>query len=287
MAKSEVISEDKGFNVEDDVKRFEGWKVLNMLLEKAKEIDLYPARTPKNYPEGLISILFFTGLRIREVIPNKRPKKGEKAEDKEFFKYGLKREHFNLSDSDLYVVVNEVPILKKWLFMCLDCGKEWKTRPGDDKREKHNITTKRKTPEKQNRTFRISKEIRPRTDVFEGRTERDRLRAREVYEEENSPYYSSLMQTMINFIEDSEGFLFEGLSYQQAWRLCRLKIGSIVDFKTSPHWFRAQRASQLAVEQDASERELLSHFNWDKKTTAKHYVNINRPPNMKSGRVIG
>ncbi len=269
---------EKTFNVKRDVNRFEGWETLNKLLEEAIDLSTYPLTTPDDYPEGLISTMFLTGLRVSEVIPN---------ESDEGFMYGLRPRYFDFSGK-YYIRVREVPILKKWYYICDECGKTWQNDPRTNNGEEHDITTTRKDPESAFRTFDISKELNVLTDVFVGKSEEERVDMREKYERRNSEYYNNFINTMKEFVKECDReFLFEDLSRFQAWKICREKIGSIVTLKTPPHWFRAQRACQLAVEQDADILDLLDWFQWDDESTAHHYASIERPPDMKSGRVIG
>lgn len=49
------------------------------------------------------------------------------------------------------------------------------------------------------------------------------------------------------------------------------KAGDRVGMELYPHWLRAQRASQLAVDYDLKEATLLEWFQWEKWETAKKY----------------
>lgn len=52
------------------------------------------------------------------------------------------------------------------------------------------------------------------------------------------------------------------------------KIGSRVGLELYPHWFRSQRASQMASEYDFREASLLEWFMWEKWETAKKYAKL-------------
>ena len=52
------------------------------------------------------------------------------------------------------------------------------------------------------------------------------------------------------------------------------KIGSELNMELYPHWFRSQRASQLASEYDFREASLLEWFQWEKWETAKKYTKL-------------
>lgn len=66
-------------------------------------------------------------------------------------------------------------------------------------------------------------------------------------------------------IKIEEGKLFN-IGRIQAYRIVRR-----LDKNIFPHWFRAQRASQLALEYGFNIHELIDFFNWKSLQTATHY----------------
>lgn len=52
------------------------------------------------------------------------------------------------------------------------------------------------------------------------------------------------------------------------------RAGHKLGMELYPHWFRAQRASQLAVDYDLKEASLLEWFQWEKWETAKKYTKL-------------
>jgi len=52
------------------------------------------------------------------------------------------------------------------------------------------------------------------------------------------------------------------------------KIGNRLGMELYPHWFRSQRASQIASEYDFREASLLEWFQWEKWETAKKYAKL-------------
>ena len=52
------------------------------------------------------------------------------------------------------------------------------------------------------------------------------------------------------------------------------KIGKELGIHLYDHWFRAQRASQLALEYDLREASLLEWFQWERWETAKGYCKL-------------
>jgi len=65
-----------------------------------------------------------------------------------------------------------------------------------------------------------------------------------------------------------------GLESEHLFRVSRVQVYRIVteiDKNIFPHWFRAQRASQLAVEYGFDMHDLVDFFNWKSLGTAVHY----------------
>jgi len=63
------------------------------------------------------------------------------------------------------------------------------------------------------------------------------------------------------------------ISSVRAYQIVR-EIGRRLDLEIWPHWFRAQRASQLAQEYGFRERELKKFFSWEDPRTADHYAKL-------------
>ena len=75
-----------------------------------------------------------------------------------------------------------------------------------------------------------------------------------------------LCDPLLRYIEGiAEGKLFH-MSRIQAYRIVRR-----LDKNIFPHWFRAQRASQLALEYGFDVHDLIDFFSWKSLQTAIHY----------------
>ena len=95
-----------------------------------------------------------------------------------------------------------------------------------------------------------------------------------------------LAQIVTNWIEQSEGWLFptrkeEKIRRNENW-ISRVRayqivseIGKEIGVHLYDHWFRAQRACQLASEYGFSLMELLDWFGWKHLETAKRYAKLN------------
>lgn len=75
-----------------------------------------------------------------------------------------------------------------------------------------------------------------------------------------------LCPTLIDHVENSNPNRLFNLSRIHAYRIVRK-----LDDEIFPHWFRAQRASQLALEYGFSVHDLIDFFSWKSLQTATHY----------------
>jgi len=75
-----------------------------------------------------------------------------------------------------------------------------------------------------------------------------------------------LCQALVDYIVNLESAQLFRLSRSQVYR-----IVTKTDNQIFPHWFRAQRASQLAVEYGFDMHDLVDFFNWKSLGTAVHY----------------
>ncbi len=74
---------------------------------------------------------------------------------------------------------------------------------------------------------------------------------------------------LLNYIEKNETKMLFNISRIQAYRIIRG-----LDAEIFPHWFRAQRASQLALEYGFDIHDLIDFFNWKNVQTAAHYSHM-------------
>ena len=77
-----------------------------------------------------------------------------------------------------------------------------------------------------------------------------------------------LLPTLIDWVEQHPKNLFK-ITRQRAYQ-----IVSSLDPGVWPHWFRSQRASQLAFEHGFRSEELVEFFNWKDYETALRYAHM-------------
>jgi integrase len=88
-----------------------------------------------------------------------------------------------------------------------------------------------------------------------------------------------LAQPLLEWVENKSGFLFLGrggepyISRAYAYRICR-QLGQAVGLWIYPHWFRAQRASQLHSQYDFDAIDLKEYFAWKDDKTAMRYAKL-------------
>jgi len=95
----------------------------------------------------------------------------------------------------------------------------------------------------------------------------------------DEPLVKPMILWVIHAIENKYEWLFpspytdKSLTRKWAYQLTE-KIGNRLGMEIYPHWFRSQRASQLASEYDFREASLLEWFQWEKWETAKKYAKL-------------
>lgn len=83
------------------------------------------------------------------------------------------------------------------------------------------------------------------------------------------PLHEKLVAPMMNWVEEKNGFLFSGVTREQAyWWLVR----------TDPTWWlhriRSERATQLVLEYGFTVADLMKFFNWSNPKEAIDYVRL-------------
>lgn len=186
---------------------------------------------------ALAASAFLTGGRISEVLQ-------------------LQREHFLLDSDDQYIIVRSMPRVKCYRKVKLmvkyrcdgHCKMRWGVEPSpmmwlyhDDKIVEYAGWETR--PVLEHRTFPIHR----------------------------GEYGVKELTNYVDTLGESTTFLFPfryGSAYDQLTRIGK-RVG---DVHTPPHWFRAQRASQLAFDYGFSEHDLVEFFKWKNYETAFHYA---------------
>lgn len=184
---------------------------------------------------ALLSGLFLTGGRISEVLK-------------------LQVDHFKLNLDDTYIIVQTMPRVKayrkigptqKW--KCQGhCSMRWNMEPTDEQRKIHGEVVRYDgwftTPSEEYRTFPIHR---------------------------SEPVTGHLLKYLGRF--DNPGVYLFNIKYPRAYEIA-VEAGQHCNIHTPPHWFRAQRASQLAFEYGFTEQDLVEFFKWQDYRTAFHYA---------------
>ena len=178
-----------------------------------------------NRDEILIASAFLTGGRISEVL-------------------WLQKKHFDFARSPTHVVVRTMPMVKRYKkvrkvpkWKCDGhCKMRWEESPTPELIQRHGKITEYEgwetEPRKAYRTFPFPK---------------------------NEPLVPVLQSTIESLKPEAK--LFGRLSYQRAYEITT-DIGKRLGTWIPTHWFRAQRASQLAFEYGFNEHDLIRFFDW-------------------------
>ena len=228
----------KSRSVAKDVEAFCGWEFLMELVEAA----------PSAFMQGLIAALFGTGGRISEVL-------------------GLCKWNIDTGLHPDAVVVNQMPLLKRFekvgevaKWKCVShCRRRWIERPTQDEYREHKIKkyagwiTK---PKKDQRTFpiRISE---PLTKYLVSWCEGVKGPLDVLF-----PIKRSAAFVRIRNI---------GKELDKDIPFCNIRSPLIYD-----HWFRAERACQLAFDYGFDKDDLEEFFEWKerKPSMAKRYASL-------------
>jgi len=219
---------------------FTGWEHYIELIEQLKF----------DKDKAFFATMFELGCRIREVL-GKRD-----SETKELVSPPLQRSNFLFTKPNRLIVV-DIPILKRY------------------KKLDHKIIRSHKIPDDVPASH---EKLWHRTEegVYERKvwtTERHfHVRRIEI------PLDEPLMDYMLPYIKNSRGVLFE-MSYDYYYLLCR-KMDPLGDKYPKvpehifPHWWRSQRACQLAAEYGFELHKLLNFFEWKDIETAQMYAKL-------------
>lgn len=226
------------FSVERDVESFCGWDLLLRMVSLVDRLTEEPAKY-----RALISALFLTGCRVHEVIPYRGI-------------YGLRYRHFDLDSDPGYILVSGVPILKRYTsrervrkWKCVGhCKMHWSREPTEEERRRHQIV-----------------------EYLGYVTERE-IRTRSFPISKNTPL-SPILMDYVRPKLGSDEYLFRGVFYSNVYTLCR-RLSEELGVVVRPHWFRAQRASQLAAEVGADRDELKAYFSWRSDEDAERYAKM-------------
>lgn len=90
----------------------------------------------------------------------------------------------------------------------------------------------------------------------------------------------SLIEILVDWVEKHNGWLFptnrgdeDYLGRTMAYKIAR-RAGDSIGMWIYPHWFRAQRASQLRLEYGFDTIDLMEYFAWEDVKTATRYAKM-------------
>ena len=222
----------------DEVVEFCGWDFLARMISATeltgyKELSQAPLKIARN--KALIAAEFLTGGRISEGLM-------------------VQKKHFDFVQSPAHVVVRAMPIVKRYKkvrtipkWKCdAHCKMRWLMPPGPELLEHHGKIVE-----------------------YAGWETKSKLAYRTFPFPKNEP----LVPIIESWIEPlaPDDLLFKKLSYQRAYEITT-RIGKILGTWIPTHWFRAQRASQLAFEYGFNEFYLTRFFDWKSYKEAFHYA---------------
>lgn len=193
------------------------------------------AKAQTKRDKALVIAAFLTGGRISEVLQ-------------------LRRDHFILDHDEEFIIVRTMPRVKgfqkirdmtKW--KCEShCKMRWEFPPTEELLTKHGkilqYTGWLTKPFKEYRTFPINRK---------------------------EPLIPGLL-TYLDQLPGPDARLFR-IKRSRAYDITTT-IGEKLNMHVPTHWFRAQRASQLAFEYGFNEHDLVEFFKWKNYQTAFHYA---------------
>lgn len=228
----------KSRSVEDDVDGFCGWPFLLDLVNEA--------RTP--FMQGLIAALMETGGRISEVI-------------------SLRKWNVDVSLHPEVIVIKQMQLLKRFKkvgkvtkWKCVDhCNRRWNEKPPPEEYKEHNIKKYEgwlTEPQKDQRTFPIRVD-EPLTPYFTAWCEKVKRGSDLLF-----PIHRSAAFVKVRAV---------GRRLDQDIPLCNIRSPLIYD-----HWFRSERACQLAFDYGFNRDDMNEFFQWKerKPSMAERYASL-------------
>lgn len=161
----------------------------------------------------------------------------------------LKKEHFDLSSDPNLIVIRAMPVSKRFekvgevaKWKCLGhCKRRWAGQPDPQYFERHKLVE------------------------YKGWI----TRPKEAYRTFVFPKTEPLVPLLINWLDGRNGLFDIGYDYAyKAVTALGVQLGTWIP----THWFRAQRASQLALEYNFDARDLAEFFKWRDYAMALRYA---------------
>lgn len=237
----------KGPTIERSVKDvdWEGWGRIENLLKKAERTDFEHGdqHFKRKHAQGLIIICFKTGGRISEVLSLTRDRVSLNAE---FWTVTL----------PLAKKYRKTETVKKW--KCTKCSRRWPEKP-DTIINSTAVDWKLKCREGGEHKL----------EEYEG------YKARKIEQERMIEFHRDepLNEKFKKYVESCDNLLFPHHhdSMRPMRRSYAYQIITAVDSDIWPHWFRAQRACQLADELGFDLEERQDWFEWEDDEYPKLY----------------
>jgi len=221
---------------------FTGWDHYIRLIEQLQ----------RDEDKVFFATMFELGCRIREVLGKRNP---EKPED--WLSPPLKRSNFLFTKPNRLIAI-DVPILKRY------------------EKLDHKIIRKRMIPPdvypSHIKLWHLAEDGMYERKVWTTKRRNDKRRVEMLITEPLLQLY------VIPYVKKTSGILFE-MSYDYYYQLCR-KMNPLEDDYPKvpehifPHWWRSQRACQLASEYGYSLHQLIEFFEWKDLETAQLYAKL-------------
>ena len=250
----------------EDIVEFVGWQTLESIVNACEKQTYdswrFKAGTKqRNFiikrDKSLIVTSFLTGGRVNEVLD-------------------LKAGNFDLASSDEYIIVKDMLLEKVWKYETLDnpvfvTVREYKNMGYKERRYFNLESIDGNEMYVKSRVTRRNTALSIRNDFPIHRKQGD----------EDTPFVKDILEPWIQR-HDKDEYLFasndirrEGkpITSTRAYQII-MNVARICNVNIWPHWFRAQRASQLFKEWNLSWEELKLWFAWRTDVMAQRYARI-------------
>lgn len=238
----------------DDISTFIGWNKIKELVNSCELQSYNEWRSPKRdasklieRDKALITTLFLTGGRVREVL-------------------SLRRENFDFSHPE-YITVKDM-LLEKIFRKVASYIEVLHIQP------RRNVFAPLYKPKLLRDGTTVWSRKRWETDINSEKVRKRRIRKPfPIFKNE------ALVPILENWVTKSEDLLFPSydirrigkpLSSVRSWQIVK-SVGRLCNLDLWNHWFRIQRASQLFYEYNLTWEELKLWFSWQTDVMAEKY----------------
>jgi hypothetical protein len=224
---------------------FVGWDCYVELLEQIPHLK---SSDPER-DQAFFAIMFEAGCRIREVL-------GKKNKNHQYVSPPLKRSNFLFTKVNR-LIITDIPILKRYEKIDYQILQE-DNIPDNTSPALRKLWHKTKDGKFERKIWKTKRQHHTRRVEI--------------------PLDEPLLDYAIPYIKKCDGVLFD-LSYDYYYAMCRRmdplkgKYPKVPEH-IFPHWWRSQRACQLASEYGFTLHELLEFFDWQDIRIAKIYASL-------------